>query len=67
MARPPKPADEVRSQVLQLRLTANERAAMADGAKKAEETLTQFIRVAALERAGKAAADGRKSKPAQKK
>lgn len=67
MARPPKPTDEVRSQVLQLRLTANERAALATGAKKAEETLTQFIRVAALERAAKAAADGRKSKPAQKK
>lgn len=53
MVRPPKPADEVRSQVLQLRLTIGERAAMESGAERAGEQLTQFIRKAALDRAKK--------------
>lgn len=63
MARPPKPADEVHSQVLQLRLTAAERAAMEAGAERAGKRLTQFIREAALEKAAASA----KVKPAPKK
>jgi len=51
MVRPKKPADEVRSQVLQLRLTAVERAAMERGAEAAGEQLSEFIRRAAMERA----------------
>lgn len=54
MARPRKTADEVRSQVLQLRLTAGERMAMEEAAAKAGESLSEFIRRAALERAAKA-------------
>jgi uncharacterized protein (DUF1778 family) len=50
MARPPKPADEVRSQVLQLRLTVGEREAMQKGADEAGETLSEFIRNAAMDR-----------------
>jgi len=53
MVRPPKPADEVRSQVLQLRLTVDERAAMEAGAERAGQKLSDFIRRAALEKAAK--------------
>jgi uncharacterized protein (DUF1778 family) len=51
MVRPKKPADEVRSQVLQLRLTVGEREAMERGAEAAGEQLSEFIRRAAMERA----------------
>ena len=53
MARPPKPADEVRDKVLQLRLTAGERKAMEEAAAKAGESLSEFIRSAGMERAAK--------------
>lgn len=53
MARPPRPADEVRSQVLQLRLTAAERAALEKGAEAAGEQLSEFIRGSAMERAAR--------------
>lgn len=62
MARPPKPADEVRSQVLQLRLTIGEREMLDAGAKLAGKQLTQFIRDAALDRAAKVAGRGRKGR-----
>jgi uncharacterized protein (DUF1778 family) len=48
MARPPKPPDQVRSEVLQLRLTAGERATLEAGAERAKVTITEFIRSAAL-------------------
>ncbi len=66
MARPQKPADEVRSQVLQLRLTVDERATMESGAERAGEQLSQFIRNAALEKAAKGLATGGRVKRAPK-
>jgi uncharacterized protein (DUF1778 family) len=54
MARPPKPLDEVRSQVLQLRLTVGEREALEHAAARAGESLSEFIRRSAMERAAKA-------------
>lgn len=61
MVRPNKPADEVRSQVLQLRLTVGEREAMERGADAAGEKLSEFIRTAAMERAQGAMAKAKKS------
>jgi len=62
MVRPKKPADEVRSQVLQLRLTVGEREAMEKGAEAVGEQLSEFIRRAALDRSEKATAAHEKAK-----
>jgi len=62
MVRPNKPADEVRSQVLQLRLTVGEREAMERGAEATGEKLSEFIRTAAMERAQGAMAKAKKSR-----
>ena len=49
--------------MLQLRLTAAERAAMEAGAERAGEQLSQFIRGAALEKAERAAHPAKTRKP----
>lgn len=51
MPRPPLPAAERRSEVLQLRLRVDEREQMDAGAELAGEPVTEFIRNAGLERA----------------
>lgn len=51
MGRPPLPAGERRTEVLQLRLTRDERASMEAGAKAADQVLSDFIRSSALDRA----------------
>lgn len=53
MARPPKPADERRSDVLQLRFTPPERATLEAAAATAGVLLSEFIRGSALEDAAK--------------
>lgn len=66
MVRPPKPANEVRSQVLQLRLTIDERASLEAGAERAGEQLSQFIRNAALEKAASVAPKRESAKTSRK-
>lgn len=66
MVRPPKSANEVRSQVLQLRLTIDERASMEAGAEQAGEQLSQFIRHAALEKAASVAPKRESAKNSRK-
>ncbi|MGH8074948.1 MAG: plasmid mobilization protein [Lysobacter sp.] len=51
MARPPLPDSERRSEVLQLRLTKDERKDLDAGANAAGEQTSEFIRTAALVRA----------------
>lgn len=51
MGRPPLPEGERRSEVLQLRLTRDERAGLEAGAEAAGQVLSDFIRTSALERA----------------
>jgi uncharacterized protein (DUF1778 family) len=53
MVRPKLPADERRSEVLQIRLTKSERASMEAGAKRAGIGLSEFIRDAALSQSPK--------------
>lgn len=45
------PASERRTEVLQLRLTRDERASMEAGAEAAGQVLSDFIRTSALDRA----------------
>lgn len=51
MARKPKPAEHKKSEYLQLRMTADEKACMRAGAKLALQPLSRFIRTAAMEKA----------------
>lgn len=51
MPRPKLPEHRLRSEVLQLRLTIDERKKMKAGADSAGEQLSEFIRGAALEKA----------------
>lgn len=53
MGRPPLPESQRRSEVLQLRLTKDERHKMDAGASAAGEQTSEFIRTAALDRAGR--------------
>ncbi|MFP7721405.1 plasmid mobilization protein [Lysobacter sp. A3-1-A15] len=51
MGRPPLPDSERRSEVLQLRLTTGERKALDDGAQAVDQSTSDFIRTAALDKA----------------
>lgn len=61
MVRPLKPAEERRSYVLQVRWTEDERGRLENGAARAGEQLTEFIRSAALEKADKLSTKPRKA------
>lgn len=62
MGRPPLPDSQRRTEVLQLRLTKDERSTMDAGADAAGEIVSEFIRNAALDRAREALIRARKRK-----
>ena len=53
MARPPLPESERRSEIVQTRVTKDERQRIEAGAQVAEEQVAEFVRGAALDKADK--------------